>query len=85
MRTPEQWSGLERLENFEDMLESFCVERDLDGGARQDAESRSLRIEVSDQSHTLVMYIPLDDIRLYPYTQVFIDRVARAWEGVKCE
>lgn len=83
MRTPEQWSGLERLENFEDMLENFCAERDLYGEARQDAESRSLRIEVRDQGHRLVMYIPLDDIRHYPYTQVFIGRVRRAWEGVK--
>lgn len=83
MRTPEQWSGLERLENFEGMLESFCIERDLYGDVRQDAECRSLCIKVWDRGHTLVMYIPLDDIRLYPYTQVFIDRVKRAWEGVK--
>lgn len=85
MRTPEQWNGLERLENFEDMLESFCAEHGLYGEARQDAESRSLRVEVRDEGHTLVMYIPLDDIRHYPHTQVFIGRVKRAWEGVKHE
>lgn len=83
MRTPEQWNGLERLENFEDMLESFCAERSLYGEAHQDAESRSLRVEVRDEDHTLVMFIPLDDIRYYPYTPVFIERVRRAWEGVK--
>lgn len=83
MRTPEQWNGLERLENFEAMLENFCAERDLYGEACQDIESRSLRVEVRDEDHTLVMYIPLDDIRYYPYTHVFNERVRRAWEGVK--
>lgn len=85
MRTPEQWRGLDRLEHLEEMLADFCEENTLFWDCQQDADTRSLRVEVADYtaSRKLVMYIPLDDVRHYPYTDIFIGRIRRAWKGVK--
>ena len=72
-----------RLENFSLGVEAFCNARGLDLDITQERESRSVRVHISDGHNHMVHYLPIDDVQQYPFTQVFVDRLAADWRGVR--